>query len=62
MNDEQRYATAHDQGRAARRSGKPRSANPYTGHTKLVRDLHEQHDLGWIAQDAENRAARQRAG
>lgn len=47
MNEEKRYAVAHYKGGAARRSG-----NPYTGHTKLVRDQHEQHDLGWIAQDA----------
>ncbi len=61
MNDEKRYATAHEQGRAARRGGKPRSANPYQGSTKLLRDLHEQHELGWLAQDSENLAARRRA-
>lgn len=61
MNDEKRFATAHEQGRAARRSGKPRSANPYQGSTKLLRDLYEQHELGWMAQDTENTAARRRA-
>jgi len=61
MNDEKRYATAQEQGRTARRGGKPRSANPYQGSNKLVCGLHEQHDLGWLAQDSENLAARRRA-
>ncbi|WP_447593055.1 hypothetical protein [Stenotrophomonas rhizophila] len=31
------------------------------GSTKLIRNLHEQHELGWLAQDSENAAARRRA-
>jgi hypothetical protein len=33
MNDEKRYATAHEQGRTARRGGKPRSAK--AGRTRF---------------------------
>lgn len=58
MKDEQRYEAAREQGRAARRSGKRRGDNPYRGSTKLLRDLHEYLDLGWLAEDSDRRAAR----
>lgn len=53
--DQKRYDDAHEKGRQARRSGRKRPDNPYRGSTKLVRDLHQQWDLGWLAEDADRR-------
>ena len=55
--DQKRYDDAHEKGRQARRSGKKRMDNPFRGHTALVRNLHEQWELGWLAQDSEMRRA-----
>lgn len=55
--DQKRYDDAHEKGRQARRSGRKRPDNPFRGNTSLVRNLHEQWDLGWIAQDQETRRA-----
>jgi hypothetical protein len=54
---QRRYDDANDKGRQARRAGRKRMDNPFRGHTKLVRDLHEQWDLGWLKVDAELRRA-----
>lgn len=52
---QRRYDDARERGRQARRAGRKRMENPFRGHTKLVRDLHEQWELGWIDQDNELR-------
>lgn len=53
--DRKRFDDAREKGRQARRAGKHRNSNPFRGHTQLVRDLHQQFDLGFLEVDAERR-------
>lgn len=53
--DRKRFDDAREKGRQARRAVKHRNANPFRGHTQLVRDLHQQWDMGWMDEDAKRR-------
>jgi hypothetical protein len=56
--DRKRAMQARDLGEQARRAGRPKGANPYRGHTALVRTLHYEWFMGWDSADAAIRAKR----
>lgn len=51
------YERAGEEGRAARRGGRRREANPYRGPGEDTRWLHEAWDEGWLAEDEERSAS-----
>ena len=56
MNDHD-YERAGEEGRAARRSGRKREANPYRGVGEESAWLHEAWEEGWEEEDAERQRA-----